>query len=364
MNVSGLIGYGVGGSVVLAKSNDYHVLLIFQGLTLLVLGAILMNRTIQGSKGLATWIGVLGASLVARFITLAITKASSVNKAAKFRRWDSLMTTLGYAATMGYLMTSVIPGRSVTRYLELTAIGIPSATAASLILFDDPETDLSVYADFSNKAYSQFTHREPATDTRLLVSPGVVAFAGTDSGKNTVTDLKVLDVSFGACGNTKTRVHAGFMKAWLSVRAHVLDKIKEFETVTLTGHSLGGALATIAGLDIQCTTGKTVRVITFGSPQVGDELFADEFEKRVKASTRVVNPLDPVPKSLSAQFAHVHGLYYVPGGLNPHDMDKYLEAVSKPALQRVVGVVLPVIYVVILLKLLGAVRRPRSAGGR
>lgn len=362
----GLVGYGLGTSVVMATTNDYHMLLTLQGITVLVLALILMNRSFSTSKGLTAWIGVLGTSLVARLLSVAITKGSPVNKAAKFRRWDSLATVLGFAVALGYLMTSVVPRRSVAQYMQLTAVGIPSATAATLALLDSNEKDLGMYATLSREAYKMYTHRDASTDTRVLITRVdttlIVAFAGTASKENVKTDLKISDVQFTACNTPLTRVHAGFHKAWLSVRDHVIEAVSSADRVVYCGHSLGGALATLAALDTGCADPKKhIECISFGAPQVGDELFVDQFNARVNKSVRVINPLDPIPKALSAQLAHVKGVYFVSGGLNPHSMVSYETEASKPHALRVLGILVPVVYVVLMYSVLRVAADRRAA---
>jgi predicted lipase len=67
-------------------------------------------------------------------------------------------------------------------------------------------------------------------------------------------------------------------------------------SVTICGHSLGGALATLLALDVAAnTTFKDPAVYTFGSPRTGDALFANTFDQVVKNSYRVANRLDIVP---------------------------------------------------------------------
>lgn len=350
--------YAFGGSLVLTNSNDYHVLLTMQGVTLCTLALILLRRPM---KGLATWMTVLLASLVVRLILLGVTRSSETNKAAKMRRWDALVTTVGYAAALGYVMTTVFHTRSVIRYLELTTIGIPVTTATTMALLGSHEYDLDVYATLSSTVYSKYTIRDAATDTRVMIVPRgevpssvIIAFAGTDSIENVKTDLRLADTSFPACKQPKTRVHRGFYDAWLAVRDDILenDALTEHNAsgdnvpIVCTGHSLGGALATLAGLDIQCTLGVPVSVVTFGSPQVGDELFADAFDAHVTDSIRVITALDPVPRSLSAQFTHVKGVYYVPSVTpNPHDIDGYIKAVQVSPRLRVIMQLVPLVII-------------------
>ena len=53
--------------------------------------------------------------------------------------------------------------------------------------------------------------------------------------------------------------------------------------VYVTGHSLGGALATVCAMHVKLLLGvPDVRVFTFGSPRVGNSIFATWFEKEIK----------------------------------------------------------------------------------
>lgn len=70
----------------------------------------------------------------------------------------------------------------------------------------------------------------------------------------------------------------------------------------ITGHSLGGNLATVFGSYLwqECLTRKistpSINVITFGAPAAGDAGFAADFDKKFPQSIRVENRFDIVPK--------------------------------------------------------------------
>jgi hypothetical protein len=67
-------------------------------------------------------------------------------------------------------------------------------------------------------------------------------------------------------------------------------------SVTICGHSLGGALATLLALDVAANTAFTEpAVYSYGSPRTGDSLFAATFDQVVKNSWRVANRVDIVP---------------------------------------------------------------------
>ncbi|KAF2474618.1 lipase precursor [Lindgomyces ingoldianus] len=103
-------------------------------------------------------------------------------------------------------------------------------------------------------------------------------------------------------------VHTGFYTSWLHTRKAILSDLTEAigkypnYTLTLVGHSLGGAVAALAGLDF-INRGWDPRVTTFGEPRVGNkELMTyinDRFNITPNSTTnkfhRVTHVSDPVP---------------------------------------------------------------------
>jgi len=82
-------------------------------------------------------------------------------------------------------------------------------------------------------------------------------------------------------------------------------------TVTICGHSLGGALVTLLALDLAANTDfKNPTVYTYASPRTGDPSFASTYNQVVKNSFRIANRLDLVPKlPLPPAYDHVLELY-------------------------------------------------------
>ena len=67
-------------------------------------------------------------------------------------------------------------------------------------------------------------------------------------------------------------------------------------SVTICGHSLGGALATLLALDVAANTVfNNPAVYSYASPRTGDSLFANTYDQVVKNSYRIANRLDIVP---------------------------------------------------------------------
>jgi len=100
-------------------------------------------------------------------------------------------------------------------------------------------------------------------------------------------------------------IHEGFYKAYESIRIDFLNfvtaarKQHPQSDVIITGHSLGGALAYIAAVDLSITAGINVtHSYTFGAPRVGNRIFADTWAQIYQEDAtfyRITHGLDPVP---------------------------------------------------------------------
>lgn len=133
----------------------------------------------------------------------------------------------------------------------------------------------------------------------------VVAFRGTYSIANTVVDLSTIPQEYipypedddkdndrmtdeskkasTKCNNCT--VHMGFHRAWIHTRNRILDDLlkqtllyPEYQ-LNLVGHSLGGAVAALAALDLQ-GRGFNPVVTTFGEPRVGNQGLVEFIDER------------------------------------------------------------------------------------
>ena len=80
-------------------------------------------------------------------------------------------------------------------------------------------------------------------------------------------------------------------------------------SVTVCGHSLGGALATLTACDVAAHVKlPKPRSFTYASPRTGDATFASAYNRLVPATCRVVNRMDLVPQTPPAPlYQHVAG---------------------------------------------------------
>lgn len=191
----------------------------------------------------------------------------------------------------------------------------------------------------------------------------VLAFRGTYSITNTVVDLSTIPQEYvpypapddgdgdsdgkdkpeHRCANCT--VHAGFLASWRNARELVLPHLKAVRDkhpsypVHIIGHSLGGAVAALAALELRLSLGwEDVTVTTFGEPLVGnsgfvayldaafsldkDDGYDPDLEER--PYRRVTHAGDPVPSLPLEEWGfrpHAGEIYITKSSLQPAAKD-------------------------------------------
>jgi len=150
----------------------------------------------------------------------------------------------------------------------------------------------------------------------------VVAIRGTEGIQEWIHDAQFLPVNcpfMPAAGNTED----GFTAMYMSMKtgadaaspsvAKALSTLpfrKPVTSLTICGHSLGGALATLLALDVAVNTPFFPAAFTYASPRTGDSQFVAVYNHAVPDTTRIANRVDLVPKlPLPPLYEHVLGLY-------------------------------------------------------
>ncbi|SEA23633.1 lipase family protein [Microbulbifer marinus] len=184
----------------------------------------------------------------------------------------------------------------------------------------------------------------------LLVGKGeyknyaFILFRGTQYLADWLTNLNI-SLSRSASGQA---VHDGFNKAFHSMLPQIQTFVSALPSGTeihCLGHSLGGALATIAAEWVSKNTIHKPRLYTYGSPRVGLIGFSENCTSLLKEENifRVYHRTDIVPCIPIWPFMHTPSSgreYFLPSpGLVPwskyHDMRHYNDSVGKKSWSQI-----------------------------
>ena len=162
--------------------------------------------------------------------------------------------------------------------------------------------------------HSSFTM---ALVARLSPSECVLVFRGTKDIWDVLRDVDFFPKALPDCDGCK--VHSGFYNGWASLKSLVVDDLAGLgcgnSSLSITGHSLGAAMAALAAYELLTASGvrssnsssmrssvpfaSIRRVYTYGQPRTGNGAFASSFADRMDAHRiphfRVVDYRDAVP---------------------------------------------------------------------
>lgn len=143
----------------------------------------------------------------------------------------------------------------------------------------------------------------------------IVAYRGSESLRNWLMNLKTWKGKTN-WPNSDGHIHSGFLKGYMEsaeiVRKHVISALIDNPDydVLCVGHSLGGALSSLAAVDLREIISKDdtqIRLITFGAPRVGDFRWSLYIQSKLKGKIhRWVNKADVVPHLPPRVLGFVH----------------------------------------------------------
>ena len=146
-----------------------------------------------------------------------------------------------------------------------------------------------------------------------------IVFRGTSDVRDGLRDIDFELVNYPSSKSifSKPKVHKGFYTGYLSVKEDIVKALSKmnFESLYITGHSMGAAMAVICAFDLtmQFRYDEKTILYTFGCPETGNDPFVNRFKKTIKTSFRIVNDEDIIPKINIPGVTHVPTLVLIDG---------------------------------------------------
>ncbi|KAF3056271.1 Mono- and diacylglycerol lipase [Daldinia childiae] len=203
-------------------------------------------------------------------------------------------------AGASYCNSEVDLGSTVT-CAENTCPDVTSAGAKVVATFSGHLTDIQGFVS--------------SDDTNELI---VASVRGSHSIRNWIADLSFIPLPCDLVDDCL--IHTGFLLSWKEIEDDLLDGVaaaKEANPsykIIFTGHSLGGAVATVAA-GYARDQGYELDLYTYGSPRVGNQAFVDFVTAQPGGEFRVTHLDDPVPRlpPIAVDYRHTSPEYWLSG---------------------------------------------------
>jgi triacylglycerol lipase len=152
----------------------------------------------------------------------------------------------------------------------------------------------------------------------VLTSPeaNIIAFRGTQLSKEWLQNFQARQIAAAPTSQFRYagKAHEGFVQVYSELQQATLQSLEQLNPQVpcyITGHSLGAAIALLAGMDSAMRFGdrrERLHIYTYGCPRVGNPAFAESSSQLTPNHYRVVNLADAftlVPPINIGEYVHV-----------------------------------------------------------
>ncbi|XP_052769068.1 uncharacterized protein LOC128209186 [Mya arenaria] len=166
-----------------------------------------------------------------------------------------------------------------------------------------PDHDFEMYEAIGRKCDGVFDYKEcfaytAVSHKRKLI---IVSFRGTAAYKQLAEEIfrSVFSEPFKQYGYVDSYFKYAFERLYPCIKKSVQTLVTKHSNydVFVTGHSLGGAIASLAAISLRegdLVTDDKISLYTFGMPRAGSREYAFNFDKKVRKSWRIVHYRDMV----------------------------------------------------------------------
>ena len=153
---------------------------------------------------------------------------------------------------------------------------------------------------------AQRKHRTPLFIGFVITSAksNIIAFRGTQTQIEWWRNLQAKQKEYldPITGKQYGWVHQGYLEVMRQqIASTLMDTVRQLDPTIpcyITGHSLGGAIATLSAMEIALSVPKIreqIQLYTYAAPRIGDRTFAQAHSQLIPNSYRIVNLSDSVP---------------------------------------------------------------------
>ena len=125
-------------------------------------------------------------------------------------------------------------------------------------------------------------------------------FIGTDDLVDLCQDINIIQSDYTFNDINYGKVHSGFLNYYRTINTDIINFIKEnkdtVKAINLYGHSLGSVCVFLAFELKQLKLIEDIKVVTFGSPRLGNHDFVRNIDKVVNNNIRIILQNDFVNK--------------------------------------------------------------------
>lgn len=230
---------------------------------------------------------------------------------------------------------------------ETVDIDVPSATSVP-----DPVQQQAAQAERTIQRQVReavkLTRKIPVYFGFVLSSDtaNVILFRGTQRVEEWIDNLLAIQKDYQVTDAKQPygKTHEGFADAYQQILdplpPDIAKRLNPSVPCYISGHSLGGAMATFAAIDIALKVPalrSQLQLYTYASPRVGDAVFAKAHSQLIPNSYRVVNLADVIPlvppTQLRGTYVHIGqewSFLSQNGDVLPnHVIDTYLRAIHR-----------------------------------
>jgi hypothetical protein len=185
---------------------------------------------------------------------------------------------------------------------------------AKLAVLAYSNKDQIIWNDYGLELVKWIEHKKSDTQGFVAIKDKsiYVVWRGSESKKDFQNDASIDKVPFI---NEGEKVHIGFKYCWESVVGDTYNAIDtalenlqgEATNIIVSGHSLGGAVATLYAYSIKNHYPHyNIKSLTIGSPRVGNKVFKENYDKSGIDTLRIVHNNDLVTHTPYIRFYHVN----------------------------------------------------------